>query len=210
MHLLAERRSNTHFLVVDYDIHPPQEEIRLVLYSPCNSDLASNIELDDGVNNVKNKAAAAPKVHLVSGSADCTVKLWSMGERSSAVKCVATLKGHASAVYLLLALSDGQLLSGSYYELKLWRLSAAAAYDAECVNTMRAGLSSSSSSSSSLGSFQSLVAISDTIVASGSTDACIRLWNLRMVCAQAARRQELHIRIETVGGWRQSTTLGEH
>jgi len=59
-------------------------------------------------HNVICLAALPGNARIASGSRDKTIKIWEAQTRS----CVATLIGHESCVYALLALADGRLVSG--------------------------------------------------------------------------------------------------
>ncbi len=71
--------------------------------------------------------AALPDGQLLSGSLDCTLKVW--GEAPLSVRggagsnvCAATLQGHADYVMALAVLPDRRIVSGSYDgTLRVWQ-----------------------------------------------------------------------------------------
>ena len=66
---------------------------------------------------------------LASGSADCTIKIWS----TETARLLRTLEGHKKGVEMLCELANGRLVSGSDDEtLKIWNLS-----DAKCLQTIQ-------------------------------------------------------------------------
>lgn len=62
--------------------------------------------------------------NLVSGSCDCTLKIWDL-DRPSGERCIATLEGHRRRVTCVTELKDGHLVSGSEdNSMMVWRQNA--------------------------------------------------------------------------------------
>lgn len=123
--------------------------------------------------------------HLVSGSDDCTARIWHRTE-SSTVKCQAVLRGHNGAVWAVVALGNEIVASGSSDEtVRIWSL------DGQCQAVLRGHTDI----------VHCLLSLGDGRLASGSSDETVRIWKVNagsktagststtVECEQVLRRQ---------------------
>jgi WD40 repeat protein len=97
---------------------------------------------------------------LVSGSDDCTLKIWNL----QSGECELTLRGHTWDVDCCAVLTDGRILSGSADNtLKIWN------YDGKCDITLE-GHS---------GSVFCCAVLPDGRIVSGSADGTLKIWNAK-------------------------------
>ncbi|PCI36007.1 MAG: hypothetical protein COB50_05195 [Thiotrichales bacterium] len=137
---------------------------------------------------------------LASGSNDGTIKLWEI----SSGKCLRTLTGHSNYVESLVALDNGMLASGTEEEIKIWNISSG-----KCLKTLKGSngrlmvlvngvlatgtggyektiklwdISSGKCLKTLSGHSDyvwSLVALDNGMLASGSVDNTIKIWDMR-------------------------------
>ncbi len=96
---------------------------------------------------------------LITGSYDISIKVWSINSGNGT--CLRTLTGHTSWI-LSLAILPNCLLASGANELKIWNVT-----NGRCVATLTGQIS-----------IRGLVVLSNGLLASGSQDTTIKLWNL--------------------------------
>ena len=118
---------------------------------------------------------------LASGSFDGTVKLWQVGHRGKASRCLSTLQGHTGWVWSVAFGPDGLLASGSHDGVvKLWEISRGGE-GGKCLRTLRGH----SRVIHSVG-----LSPDGKILVSGGHNGNLRMWNTRSgQCVSIASRQ---------------------
>lgn len=97
--------------------------------------------------------------YLISGSDDCTLRVWNLQTHS----CMYTLQGHLGGVWCC-ASSGSTLLSGSTdHTLKVWSLE-----NGRCLHTLRGHTST-----------VRCVRVVGSIAVSGARDAAVRVWDIK-------------------------------
>ena len=75
--------------------------------------------MSKGHSNRVSCVAVLPDGHVVSGSDDCSLRLWNPSDG----RCLQTLKGHTGSVNCVAVLPDGCIVSGSTDgTIKIWDL----------------------------------------------------------------------------------------
>ncbi|NET37695.1 MAG: NACHT domain-containing protein [Cyanothece sp. SIO1E1] len=178
-----------------------RERIRMLALSPDGQTLASGSEdhtirlwnlttgqclktLEGHTNSILAVAFSPQANLLASGSFDQTVKLWNLNTS----ECLQTLKGHTSWVWSIAFNPEGNLLasSGLDQRVRLWHVNTG-----QCVKTLQGyaqlirsvafappldGLNTDVSTTTRNVSFIELGSQNHQILASGSLDGVIRLW----------------------------------
>ena len=114
-------------------------------------------------------AAKVSEDALVTGSGDCTLRLWSV-DKSGEIACSSVFSGHTDTVRSVASLPGIGVVSGSHdMTLKVWTL------DGHCVQTFEGH-----------GALIYSVAVNSdgSLIASGSEDNSVRIWNLSGECVQ--------------------------
>jgi len=121
--------------------------------------------------------AALAGGHIITGSADMTLKVWDVDES----RCVQTLFGHEGSVLSVAALPGGNVVSGSQglgspSALKLWDPS-----DGSCLETL----------TGHWGGIDCVAALPNGCIVSGSSDKTLRVWDLTTgLCLRTLRGHE--------------------
>ena len=85
--------------------------------TPINNSISQN--LDGHSSNVSTMKIIAKNKHLITGSADYTIKIWDI----DAGVCLKTLKSHTDELSCLKYLNENLLVSGSWdFNIKLWNI----------------------------------------------------------------------------------------
>lgn len=100
------------------------------------------------------------------------------------MNCIATLKGHTQGIRQIIVLPNDFIASASYDKsIKIWNPKIldmqSSKFDKESLENLKESSCLIRTLSGSLSSVLSLKYIGDNILASGSSDYTIKLWNLK-------------------------------
>jgi WD40 repeat protein len=116
--------------------------------------------------------ALLPDKNIISGSYDCTIKVW---DTKSDYKCINTLSGHTGSITSLLVLKNWNIVSRSEDNcMKIWECNTY-----QCIKTIEEHSET----------VDSLINLIDGFYASGSKDKTIKIWNTNNNCVNTIKEE---------------------